>query len=46
MRRTCQEIVPGFFVGPVQVSKDREMLSSLGITHMYVVFSLYRSAYL
>jgi hypothetical protein len=36
MRRTCQEIVPGFFVGPVQVSKDREMLASLGITHMCV----------
>jgi len=37
MRRTCQEIVPGFFVGPVQVSKDREMLSNLGITHIVCI---------
>lgn len=36
MRRDCQEIAPGLWLGPFLVSKSLESLKSLGITHMYV----------
>ena len=35
MRRECQEIIPGLFLGPFQVSKSLDLLKQLGITHMY-----------
>jgi len=37
MRRECQMIVPGVMLGPFQVSKDREKLKSLGITHILCI---------
>jgi len=36
MRRECQEILPGLFLGPFVASKSLETLQSLGVTHMYV----------
>ncbi len=36
MRRESQQIVPGVLLGPFQVSKDKQKLTDLGITHMYV----------
>jgi serine/threonine/tyrosine-interacting protein len=35
MRRECQEILPGLFLGPFVASKSLETLQSLNITHMY-----------
>src|ERR1700722_13628414 len=37
MRRECHEILPGLLLGPLQVSKSLETLTSLRITHMYVL---------
>lgn len=34
MRRECQEIIPGFLLGPFIVSKQLEKMKELGITHM------------
>jgi serine/threonine/tyrosine-interacting protein len=34
MRRECQEILPGLFLGPFVASKSLPMLQSLAITHM------------
>jgi hypothetical protein len=34
MRRECQEILPGLWLGPFLVSKSLETLQSLAITHM------------
>jgi serine/threonine/tyrosine-interacting protein len=39
MRRECQEILPGLFLGPFVASKSLETLSSLKVSHMYVVGS-------
>lgn len=41
MRRECQMIIPGLWLGPYTVSKDMEFLKQLKITHMHV--SLTRS---
>ena len=40
MRRECQEILPGLLLGPFVASKSAETLTTLGVTHMYVVMSL------
>ncbi|KAI0766397.1 phosphatases II [Trametes elegans] len=37
MRRKCQEILPGLFLGPLQASKSLEALQSLGITHIVCI---------
>jgi len=37
MRRECQEIIPGLFLGPFQVSKDLATLLSLGVTHILCI---------
>ena len=44
MRRECQEILPGLLLGPFVASKSQETLTSLGVTHMYVLilFSMAR----
>ena len=42
MRRECQEILPGLFLGPFVASKSLETLSSLKVSHMYVVGSQWR----
>jgi len=34
MRRQCQEILPNLLLGPFLVSKSKETLKELGITHM------------
>lgn len=36
MRRECQEILPGLFLGPFVASKSLDTLQGLGITHMCV----------
>lgn len=36
MRRECQEIAPGLYLGPFQVSKELNKLQALSITHMCV----------
>ena len=36
MRRECQEILPGLFLGPFVASKSLETLTSLKVSHMYV----------
>ena len=36
MRRSCQEIPPGLYLGSFVVSKELETLKSLGITHVCV----------
>jgi serine/threonine/tyrosine-interacting protein len=36
MRRECQEILPGLWLGPFLASKNLEVLRSLNLTHMYV----------
>lgn len=36
MRRQCQAILPGLYLGPLQASKSLEILQSLGVTHMCV----------
>jgi len=37
MRRESQQIVPGVLLGPFQVSKDREKLHALHITHILCI---------
>ncbi|PAV17287.1 phosphatases II [Pyrrhoderma noxium] len=37
MRRECQEIVEGIFLGPFQASKSLESLRSHGITHILCI---------
>ena len=37
MRRECQEILPGLLLGPFVASKSLETLTSLKVSHMYVV---------
>jgi len=37
MRRECQEILPGLLLGPFVASKSLETLSSLKVSHMYVI---------
>jgi len=37
MRRQCQEILPGLFLGPLQASKSLDTLKSLGITHIVCI---------
>jgi serine/threonine/tyrosine-interacting protein len=37
MRRQCQEILPGLFLGPFVASKSLETLNSLQISHMCVL---------
>ncbi|KAI0072030.1 phosphatases II [Panus rudis PR-1116 ss-1] len=37
MRRQCQEILPGLYLGPMQASKSLETLQSLGITHILCI---------
>ncbi|KAH6911543.1 protein-tyrosine phosphatase-like protein [Coprinopsis sp. MPI-PUGE-AT-0042] len=37
MRRECQEILPGLFLGPFVASKSLETLQSLGITHVVCI---------
>ncbi|KAF8583323.1 phosphatases II [Ramaria rubella] len=37
MRRECQEIIPGLYLGPFQVSKSLETLQHLGITHIVCI---------
>ncbi|KAK7682407.1 hypothetical protein QCA50_014612 [Cerrena zonata] len=37
MRRQCQEILPGLFLGPLQVSKSLEQLQSYGISHILCI---------
>ncbi|KAF6757585.1 protein-tyrosine phosphatase-like protein [Ephemerocybe angulata] len=37
MRRECQEILPGLFLGPFVASKSLETLQSLGITHIVCI---------
>jgi hypothetical protein len=34
MRRDCQEIIPGLLLGPFLVSRNKERLKQLGVTHM------------
>jgi serine/threonine/tyrosine-interacting protein len=36
MRRECQEILPGLWLGPFLASKNLEVLQSINLTHMYV----------
>jgi serine/threonine/tyrosine-interacting protein len=36
MRRECQEILPGLWLGPFLASKNLDLLQSLNLTHMYV----------
>jgi len=42
MRRNCQEILPGLFLGPFIASKSLEVLQALEITHMYGYISCFR----
>jgi serine/threonine/tyrosine-interacting protein len=37
MRRECQEILPGLFLGPFIVSKSAEVMQGLGITHVVCI---------
>lgn len=37
MRRECQEILPGLYLGPFVASKSLETLQSLGITHIVCI---------
>lgn len=37
MRRECQEILPGLFLGPFQASKSLDTLQRLGITHIVCI---------
>jgi len=37
MRRESQQIVPGVLLGPFQVSKDKQKLRDLGITHILCI---------
>ncbi|KAF8644532.1 hypothetical protein AX16_008408 [Volvariella volvacea WC 439] len=37
MRRECQEILPGLFLGPFVASKSLQTLQSLGITHIVCI---------
>ncbi|OCH91884.1 phosphatases II [Obba rivulosa] len=37
MRRQCQEILKGLFLGPLQASKDLDALQALGITHIVCI---------
>ncbi|CAL1713354.1 unnamed protein product [Somion occarium] len=37
MRRQCQEILPGLYLGPLQVSKSLETLQSYGVTHILCI---------
>ncbi|KAI0356429.1 phosphatases II [Trametes cingulata] len=37
MRRQCQEILPGLFLGPLQASKSLDTLRNLGITHIVCI---------
>ncbi|KAL1757942.1 protein-tyrosine phosphatase-like protein [Schizophyllum commune] len=37
MRRSCQEILPGLYLGSFVVSKELETLKSLGITHVVCI---------
>lgn len=37
MRRQCQEILPGLYLGPLQASKSLEALQSLHITHIVCI---------
>lgn len=38
MRREAQQIIPGLFVGPYQISRLLEPLQNLGITHIVCVY--------
>ncbi|KAI0785219.1 phosphatases II [Abortiporus biennis] len=37
MRRQCQEILPGLYLGPLQASKSLDTLRNLGITHIVCI---------
>lgn len=37
MRRECQEIIPGLYLGPFQASKSIETLRQLGISHIVCI---------
>lgn len=38
MRREAQQIIPGLFVGPYQISRLLQPLQNLGITHIVCVY--------
>lgn len=37
MRRDCQEIIPGLLLGPFLVSRNKERLKQLGVTHIVCI---------
>ncbi|KAI9223919.1 protein-tyrosine phosphatase-like protein [Blastocladiella britannica] len=46
MRHRAQEILPGVFLGPFTLVRNREALSHLGITHAVAVRSAFETSYL
>ncbi|KAJ3032064.1 UNVERIFIED_CONTAM: hypothetical protein HDU68_006837 [Siphonaria sp. JEL0065] len=38
MRRDCQIIVPNLYLGPYSCARDRELLRSLGISHLLAIY--------